>query len=93
MLLKQIAIKFIKNLLIGYFIKTSKVIIINSYHGIYWATLMRIKVLTMVYLHSNKFNYFKYPPKEYTGDLILIINQYLKYHQAYKLYKPHTRSL
>ena len=54
---------------------------------------MRIKVLTMVYLHSNKFNYFKYPPKEYTGDLILIINQYLKYHQAYKLYKPHTRSL
>ena len=54
---------------------------------------MKIKVITMRILHSNKFDYFKYPPKEYTEDLILIINQYLKYYQAYKPYKPHTRSL
>ena len=47
----------------------------------------------MGYLHSNKFNYLKYPTKEYTGDLILIINQYLKYYQVYKLYKPHTHFL
>lgn len=88
---------------------------------------MKGKVITMGILHSNKFNYFKYPPQEYTGDIIDDINKskiyelaldesidltlnylneiknYLKetqsnlynikYHQAYKPYKPHTRSL
>ena len=28
----------------------------------------------MGYLHSNKFNYLKYPPKEYIGDIIKDIN-------------------
>ena len=41
------------------FIRTSKIIITNSYHGIYWATLMKRKVITMGILHSNKFDYFK----------------------------------
>ena len=56
------------------FIRTSKVIITNSYHATYWATLMKRKVITMGYLHSNKFNYLKYPPKEYTGNIIKDIN-------------------
>ena len=63
-------IKFIKNWLIDYFIRTSKVIITNSYHGIYWATLMKIKVITMGILHSNKFEYVKYPPQKYSGNII-----------------------
>ena len=58
-----------------YFIITSKVIITNSYHGIYWATLMKRKVITMGILHSNKFNYFKYPPQKYSGDIINDINK------------------
>ena len=36
---------------------------------------MKIKVITMGYLHSNKFNYFKYPPQKYTGDIINDINK------------------
>ena len=36
---------------------------------------MKRKVITMGYLHSNKFNYFKYPPKEYTGNIINYINK------------------
>ena len=74
-------IKFIKNLLIDYFIKPSKIIITNSYHGIYWATLMKRKVITMGILHSNKFNYFKYPPQKYLGDIINYINEA-------KIYEP-----
>lgn len=54
---------------------------------------MERKVITMGYLHSNKFEYLKYSPKKYTGDIILIINQYFKYYQAYKSYKPHTHFL
>ena len=57
------------------FIRTSKVIITNSYHGIYWATLMKRKVITMGILHSNKFDYFKYPPQKYSGDIINDINE------------------
>ena len=56
------------------FIRTSKVIITNSYHGIYWATLMKRKVITMGYLHSNKFEYFKYTPQKYSGNIIKDIN-------------------
>ncbi len=37
------------------FIRTSTVIITNSYHGIYRATLMKRKVITIGILHSNKF--------------------------------------
>ena len=36
---------------------------------------MKGKVITMGILHSNKFNYFKYPPQEYTGDIIDDINK------------------
>lgn len=88
---------------------------------------MKRKVITIRILHSNKFEYLKYPPQKYTGDIINDINKakiyedalderidltfnyfneiksYLKetqsnlynikYHQVYKSYKPHTRSL
>lgn len=56
------------------FIRSSKVIISNSYHNIYWASLMKRKVITMGILHSNKFDYFKYTPNKYTGDIISDIN-------------------
>ena len=31
---------------------------------------MKRKVITMGILHSNKFDYFKYPPQKYTGNII-----------------------
>ena len=36
---------------------------------------MKRNVITIGYLHSNKFNYLKYPTKEYTGDIINDINK------------------
>ena len=88
---------------------------------------MKRKVITMGYLHSNKFEYFKYPTQKYTGDIIndinkaeiyesafeksidLILNYFngiknylketqinlynIKYHRAYKPYKPHIHFL
>lgn len=36
---------------------------------------MKRKVITIGYLHSNKFKYFKYPPKEYTGNIINYTNK------------------
>lgn len=33
------------------------------------------KVITMGILHSNKFDYFKYPPQKYSGDIIDDINK------------------
>ena len=43
---------------------------------------MKRKAITMWYLHSNKFNYLKYPPKEYTGDIINNINKAKVYEDA-----------
>lgn len=36
---------------------------------------MKRKIITMGILHSNKFNYFKYPPQKYSGDIINDINK------------------
>ena len=40
------------------------------------------KVITMGILHSNKFNYFKYPPQKYLGDIINDINKAKIYEHA-----------
>lgn len=51
-----------------HFIGTSQSIITNSYHIVYWATLMGKKVI-LYKPFSNKFDYFKYPPVIYSGNL------------------------
>ena len=43
---------------------------------------MKRKVITMGILHSNKFNYFKYPPQKYSGDIINDINKSKTYELA-----------
>lgn len=50
------------------FIGSSEVIITNSYHCVYWATLMSKKVI-LYNTFSEKFNYFKYPPRRYSGNI------------------------
>lgn len=50
------------------FIGTSEIIITNTYHAVYWATLLNKKVI-LYGKFSNKFDYFKYKPVEYSGDL------------------------
>ena len=37
--------------------------------------MIKIKVITMRILHSNKFNYFKYTPQKYSSDIINAINE------------------
>ena len=43
---------------------------------------MKRKVITMGILHSNKFNYFKYLPQKYSGDIINDINEAKIYESA-----------
>mgnify|MGYP004499460037 CR=1 FL=1 len=45
---------------------------------------MKRKVITIRYLHSNKFNYIKYTTKEYTGDIINDINKAKIYKSAFE---------
>ena len=50
------------------FIASSEIIISNTYHCSYWATLMKRKVI--IYKpFSSKFLFFKYKPVIYSGDL------------------------
>lgn len=50
------------------FIGSSEVIITNSYHMWYWATLMNRKVILFEKI-STKFDHLRYPPVYYSGDL------------------------
>ena len=50
------------------FIGESDVIFTSSYHGMYWATLMNKKVIIKTNW-SDKFDYFKYKPVIYSGDI------------------------
>jgi hypothetical protein len=50
------------------FIASSEVIVTSSYHGMYWATLMKKKVILGIDW-STKFHYFKYPPVLFSGDI------------------------
>ena len=50
------------------FIASSGLIITNSYHAVYWATLLGKKVI-LFGKNASKFDFFKYPPALYSGDL------------------------
>ncbi|MDR2776839.1 MAG: polysaccharide pyruvyl transferase family protein [Puniceicoccales bacterium] len=50
------------------FIASSEVVLSNSYHIIYWATLMEKKTIC-INPFSSKFEYFKYKPVFYSGNL------------------------
>ncbi|WP_166332532.1 polysaccharide pyruvyl transferase family protein [Sphingobacterium chungjuense] len=50
------------------FIGSSKIVLTNSYHAIYWATLLGKKAILFA-PRSEKYNFYKYPPHLYTGDL------------------------
>ena len=55
------------------FISESNVIITNSYHIVYWSSLMKKRVI-LYNKFSERFNYFKYKPVEYSGDILNDIN-------------------
>ena len=43
---------------------------------------MKRKVITMGILHSNKFEYLKYKPQKYSGDIVKDINKTKIYESA-----------
>lgn len=63
------------------FIAESEIIVTNTYHMVYWATLMGKKVI-LFSSFSNKFDSFKYPPVRYSGNLEKDIAQAHTYPQA-----------
>lgn len=56
------------------FIGSSEIILTSSYHAAYWSILMRKKCIVFS-MHSEKFDYLKYLPVFYSGNLLLDINQ------------------
>ena len=63
------------------FIGSSEIILTNSYHAAYWSILMQRKCIIFS-LHSEKFNYYKYLPVLFSGDLSLDISQAVIYPNA-----------
>ncbi|MDR1396693.1 MAG: methyltransferase domain-containing protein [Desulfarculales bacterium] len=63
------------------FIATSEIIVTNTWHCLYWATLLNKKVI-LFEKFSNKFDYIKYPPTVYSGDLEADIAQAAAYPDA-----------
>lgn len=50
------------------FIGSSEVVLTNSYHAVYWSTLLKRKCI-LFSPRSEKYSYFKYVPALYSGDL------------------------
>lgn len=56
------------------FIGSSEVVLTNSYHAVYWSTLMGKKCILFA-PRSEKYNYYKYPPVIYSGNLVSDISK------------------
>lgn len=74
------------------FIGSSEIILTNTYHGAYWATLMGKKVI-IYQPFSNKFNYFKYRPTIYSGNLEKDIENAKAYPEALEECRSINRNL
>lgn len=63
------------------FIGSSEVILTNSYHAIYWSTLMQKKCVLFA-PRSEKYDFYKYPPILFSGDILKDISRTLIYPDA-----------
>lgn len=63
------------------FIGESEIVITNSYHVIYWATLMKKKVV-IYSTWSSKFDYLIYKHPVYTGDILQDLEKTIVYENA-----------
>lgn len=61
------------------FLGQSEYVVTNSYHAIYWATLLGKKCIVFDQNASAKFSYYKYPPTIYNGNLNESIQKAIKY--------------
>ena len=65
------------------FIGNSEVVLTNSYHAVYWSILMKKKCVLFA-PRSEKYNFYKYPPVLFSGDLAKDISQAVIYPDALK---------
>ena len=63
------------------FIGSSEIVLTNSYHAAYWSTLMQKKCVLFA-PRSEKYNYYKYPPVPFSGDLASDISKAVIYPEA-----------
>lgn len=65
------------------FLGSSKCVITNSYHGVYWSTLLGKKVIAIPVENSSRFFFFKHPPL-IKQELSTDFSQVKKYPNALK---------
>jgi hypothetical protein len=63
------------------FIGNSEVVFTNSYHAVYWSVLLKRKCILFA-PRSEKYNFYKYPPVLFSGDLEKDIAQAVIYPDA-----------
>jgi hypothetical protein len=71
------------------FIGNSEVVLTNSYHAVYWSILMKKKCVLFA-PRSEKYDFYKYPPVLFSGDLAKDISQAVIYPDALKESKALT---
>jgi hypothetical protein len=65
------------------FIGSSEVVLTNSYHAVYWSILMKKKCILFA-PRSEKYDFYKYKPVLFSGDLAADIAQAVIYPDALK---------
>lgn len=63
------------------FIGNSEVVLTNSYHAVYWSVLLKRKCILFA-PRSEKYNFYKYPPVLFSGNLEKDIAQAVIYPDA-----------
>jgi hypothetical protein len=63
------------------FIGNSEVVLTNSYHAVYWSVLMKKKCVLFA-PRSEKYDFYKYPPVLFSGNLDKDISQTVIYPNA-----------
>jgi hypothetical protein len=63
------------------FIGTSEIVFTNSYHAAYWSILMQKKCILFA-PRSEKYDYYKYPPTLFSGDIAADISRAVIYPNA-----------
>jgi len=65
------------------FIGNSEIVLTNSYHAVYWSILMKKKCILFA-PRSEKYDFYKYPPVLYSGDLTADISRAVIYPNAFE---------
>jgi hypothetical protein len=65
------------------FIGNSEIVLTNSYHAVYWSVIMKKKCVLFA-PRSEKYDFYKYPPVLFSGDLAKDISEAVIYPGAFE---------